>query len=70
MLIYKLVTRVRIGVTRFVENTAIGGEITYKSAENYGVHIKQRTTYTLPPARYMGKIDFGVVNGSTIEEYY
>ena len=40
MLIYKLVTRVRIEVVPFAEIMAIGGEITYKSAENSGVHIK------------------------------
>lgn len=55
MLICRLVRRVRIEVVPFAEITAVGGEITYKSAENYGVRIKQQTTYILPPARFIGE---------------
>ncbi len=52
MLICKLVRRVRIEVVPFTEIMAIGDEITYKSAENYGVHMKQPTIYHLPPVRF------------------
>jgi len=55
MLIYRLVLRVRIGVVPFAEIMAIGGEITYISAENYGVRMEQPGTCHTLPARSIGE---------------